>query len=427
MKVYLDTIGCRLNQSEIEKLANQFRAAGHEIVESAIHAELVVVNTCAVTTEAASDSRQKIRQASRAGVSEIIVTGCWATLEPEKAGQLPGVSRVVKNPEKEHIVEDRLQISPEAFDLEPLERHPLPGIHQRTRAFIKVQDGCDNYCTFCITRITRGKGHSQDIESILADIHFAQAGGVKEVVLSGVHTGSWGTDFPEKKHLKDLIGRILVETDMPRVRLSSLEPWDLEPDFFDLWHNPRLCRHLHLPLQSGSARTLKHMARKTTPESFAELVRLARRICPEMAITTDIIVGFPGETEEDFEESLAFVKQMEFAAGHVFNFSQRPGTPAANYPDQVHPKIRKERSTQMRAAVRESGEQFRGQFLEKTVSVLWESALGLGPDGWQMEGLTDQYLRVRAFSPGNVWNQIQKVHLIELLEDGFLGFVEREK
>lgn len=157
MKVYLDTIGCRLNQSEIEKLANQFRAAGHEIVEFAIQADLVVVNTCTVTSEAASDSRQKIRQASRAGVSEIIVTGCWATLEPEKAAQLPGVSRVVKNPEKEHIVEDRLQISPEAFDLEPMERHPLPGIHQRTRAFIKVQDGCDNYCTFCITRFARGK------------------------------------------------------------------------------------------------------------------------------------------------------------------------------------------------------------------------------------------------------------------------------
>lgn len=427
MKVYLDTIGCRLNQSEIEKLAYQFRVAGHEIVGSAIQADVVVVNTCTVTTEAASDSRQKIRQANRAGVNEIIVTGCWATLEPENAAQLLGVTRVVKNPEKEHIVEDLFQITPEAFDLEPLERRPLPGIHQRTRAFIKVQDGCDNYCTFCITRIARGRGHSQSIKSILTDIRTAQAGGVKEVVLSGVHTGSWGTDLPEKNQLKDLIQQILAETDIPRVRVSSLEPWDLEPDFFELWCDSRLCRHLHLPLQSGSARTLQRMARKTTPELYANLIGLARGICPDMAITTDIIVGFPGETDQDFEESLGFVRQMKFAAAHVFHYSARPGTPAATYPNQVHPKIRKERSARMWAAVGETGKEYHKQFLDKTVRVLWESASGLGPDGWQMEGLTDQYLRVQAFSPVNAWNQIQDVHLIKLVEEGFFGIIEKEK
>ena len=426
MKVYFDSIGCRLNQSEIEKLASQFRAAGHEIVDSALQADLVVVNTCSVTAEAASDSRQKIRQASRAGVQEIVVTGCWATLEPENAAQLPGVTRVVMNSEKEHLTEAVLHLSPEVFDLEPLERKPLPGIHQRTRAFIKAQDGCDNFCTFCITRIARGKGRSQPMDAILADIHAARAGGAQEVVLSGVHLGSWGSDLPQTLHLKNLIEQILAESDIPRLRLSSLEPWDLAPDFFELWRNPRLCRHLHLPLQSGSARTLRRMARKTNPQAYAELVGWARQVRPEIAITTDIIVGFPGETDDDFEESLAYVQALNLAAGHVFNFSPRPGTPAAQFPEQIQPKIRKERSARMRAAVAASGATFRQQFLGQTLEVLWESASSLGPLSWQMEGLSDTYLHVRALSPENAWNQIQKVRLIETQGDGFQAIIQKE-
>ncbi len=426
MKVYFDSIGCRLNQSEIEKLASQFRAAGHEIVDSALQADLVVVNTCSVTAEAASDSRQKIRQASRAGVQEIVVTGCWATLEPENAAQLPGVTRVVMNSEKEHLTEAVLHLSPEVFDLEPLERKPLPGIHQRTRAFIKAQDGCDNFCTFCITRIARGKGRSQPVDAILADIHAARAGGAQEVVLSGVHLGSWGSDLLQTLHLKNLIERILAESDIPRLRLSSLEPWDLAQDFFELWQNPRLCRHLHLPLQSGSARTLRRMARKTNPQAYTELVGWARQVLPEMAITTDIIVGFPGETDEDFEESLAYVQALNLAAGHVFNFSPRPGTPAAQFPEQIQPKIRKERSARMRAAVAASGAAYRQQFLGQTLEVLWESASSLGPQGWGMEGLSDTYLHVRALSPENAWNQIQKVRLIETQGDGFQGIIQKE-
>src|SRR6185436_18631001 len=195
MKIYLDTIGCRLNQSEIETMARQFRVAGHEIVASAEMADMAVVNTCAVTNEAAADSRGKIRQIARAGVNEIIATGCWSTLQPQKANELPNVLRVVTNDRKDHLVADILNLPQESFDIEPISRQPLPGLHRRTRAFIKVQDGCDNACTFCITTIARGEGRSRSVADIILDIQSALEGGTKEIVLTGVHLGSWGQDF----------------------------------------------------------------------------------------------------------------------------------------------------------------------------------------------------------------------------------------
>jgi len=241
MKVYLDTVGCRLNQSEIETMARQFRAAGHQIVAVADDAEMAVVNTCAVTSQAAADSRGTIRRIARAGVDEIIATGCWATLQPEKAAALPRVQRVVDNEQKEALVPDILNLPVETFDLEPIAREPLPGLRQRTRAFIKVQDGCDNRCTFCITTVARGDGRSRPLADVIADVQSALDGGTKEVVLTGVHLGSWGQDLStsasassarrlkagQDAHLRDLVKAILTHTDTPRLRLSSLEPWDL--------------------------------------------------------------------------------------------------------------------------------------------------------------------------------------------------------
>ena len=251
MKIYLDTIGCRLNQSEIETMARQFRAAGHEVVASAQDADLAVVNTCAVTVEAASDSRGKLRHIARAGVNEIIATGCWVTLQPGQAGALPNISRIVTNDRKDQLVADILNDREQAFDVEPIIREPLPGLHHRTRAFIKVQDGCDNHCTFCVTTIARGESRSRPIADVISDIQYALDGGIKEIVLTGVHLGSWGQDF--NLHLRDLVKSILRETDVLRLRLSSLEPWDLDADFFSLWEDARLCQYLHLPLQSGCA------------------------------------------------------------------------------------------------------------------------------------------------------------------------------
>lgn len=419
MKIHLDTIGCRLNQAEIEQMARQFRAEGHTLVAEPAGADLVVVNTCAVTTEAAADSRQKIRQAARAGAREIIVTGCWSSLQPAQAAELPGVRRVIPNERKDHLVTEVLGLPAERFDLEPLAREILPGLRQRTRAFIKVQDGCDNACTFCVTTIARGAGRSRPIAQVLTDIRAALTGGAQEVVLTGVHLGSWGHDFGE--NLTTLIRAILADTDTPRLRLSSLEPWDLDADFFSLWENPRLLPHLHLPLQSGSATVLKRMLRKTTPQSFRLLMQAARAAILKVAITTDVIAGFPGETEAEFGETLDFVREMEFAGGHVFTYSSRPGTPAARMKNHLPGEVKKARSAQLRALFSELSQTYRQQFLGQTLPVLWESTSERNEWGWQMEGLTGNYMRVSAYASSPRWNVVNQVKLTALTPDGLQG------
>lgn len=421
MKIFLDSIGCRLNQSEIEKYASQFRSAGHVIVSTAAEADYVLINTCAVTAEAASDSRQKVRQSGRATRGEIIVTGCWATLDSAGALALPGVTRVVSNIEKDRLVSDLLHLPEEVFDLEPVAREPLPGAHLRTRAFIKVQDGCDNHCTFCVTRIARGAGRSRSLVDVLRDVQSAIDGGVQEIVLTGVHLGSWGQDFDRPGKLLDLVDGLLKQTQVRRLRLSSLEPWDLDEAFFSLWADPRLCRHLHLPLQSGSAETLRRMARKTTPDSFARLVEAARSASPGIAITTDLIAGFPGESEAAFVEGLQFVRAMDFASGHVFTYSSRPGTAAARMPNQVPMETRKRRNAELRAVVAESGLRYRQRFVGAALDVLWEATDAYGPEGWRLHGLTDNYLRVSAISPERLWNQVSRVRLQGLSDDGLIG------
>ncbi len=465
MKVYLDTVGCRLNQSEIESYARQFRAAGHVLVGAPAEADLIVVNTCAVTTQAASDSRQKLRQAARAGTHSkgIIATGCWVTLSPQQAAALPGVQQVVLNADKDRLVTNLLGKPPETLSLnsaprpaepveaepgevepveavndsaEPIERQPIPGARARTRAFLKVQDGCDNHCTFCVTVLARGGSRSRPLPEILAEtLHYTAT--AREIVLTGIHLGSWGQDWETPQHLRTLVQSLLDATEAvngsaagrrpPRLRLSSLEPWDLDDSFFALWQNPRLCRHLHLPLQSGCAATLRRMGRKTTPDSFARLVAAARAAIPDVAITTDLIVGFPGETEAEFAESLAFVRQMQFAEGHVFPYSARPGTAAARMKGQIAHPVRKERSAQMRALLTEAAHTYRAGFIGRQTSALWESIAATGPQGWELHGLTDNYLRVAVHAPQALWNQITPVRLTGLSEDGLFGELMNEE
>jgi threonylcarbamoyladenosine tRNA methylthiotransferase MtaB len=419
MKVFLDVVGCRLNQAEIEQMAGQFRTQGHTITTQAGDADLVIINSCTVTSQAASDSRQKVRHAARAGASEIVVTGCWSTLQPVQAAELPGVVKVIPNDRKDNLVRDLLQIPEHAFDIEPIARSPLPGLRQRTRAFIKAQDGCDNQCTFCITTLARGESRSRQVEDILADIHAALDGGTQEIVLTGVHLGAWGLDFGARLH--DLVKMILQETDTPRLRLSSLEPWDLDEDFFALWKDPRLCPHLHLPIQSGSASNLKRMLRKTTPESFRKLASAARKIIPDVAITTDVMTGFPGETETEFSETLDFVREMGFAGGHVFTYSARPGTPAARMKNQVPHDIRKHRNHILHDVFLESGKAYRDQFIGRKLPVLWEAISTRVEQGWSIEGLTGNYIRVTALAPEPRWNQIDTVKMTDLAGNGLVG------
>lgn len=412
MKVFFDMIGCRLNQSEIEHLAIQFKAMGHEIVAGADEADLAIVNTCAVTVKAAADSRKKLRRAGRLGSPKVIATGCWATLYPEEALRLAGVTDVVSNTDKDTI--PFLLFGDEAGknSAADLVREPLPGDRARTRAFIKVQEGCDNHCTYCLTRLARGKSRSRAVKAIKQDIAAARAGGAKEIVLTGVQLGAWGRDLGNPKTLKDLISTLLACDEISRLRLSSIEPWDFDLEMLELWRDERMCRHLHIPLQSGSDRILKWMGRPITTSQYALLVARARERIPDVAITTDVIVGFPGETEEDFIETEQFACKMGFAGGHVFTYSPRPGTAAFNMKNRAPSKQARARNAALRKIFNESGRAFRDQFLNQQMAVLWESSERLENGTWRLSGLTDNYIRIYAEADEDLWNEISNVKMI---------------
>lgn len=423
MKIYLDTVGCRLNQAEIDGMGRQFRAAGYEVVGEVASADLAVVNTCCVTAGAAADSRSLIRRLGRMGTAEVVVTGCWATLHPADTTALPGVQRVVPNMRKDELVAELVGGSMSASALALGPRLPLPGLRRRTRAFIKVQDGCDNGCTFCATTIARGTGRSRSTREVLADVQAAATGGAKEVVLTGVHLASWGHE--SGMQLEDLLRVLLRETDMSRIRLSSLEPWDLNPGFFELWPDRRLCNHFHFPLQSGCAATLRRMARRTSPAAFKALVGAARAAVADAAITTDVIAGFPGESEYDFRTSLEFVKEMRFAGGHAFTYSPMPGTAAARMRAQIPAHERRRRNHAYLDVLEEAAREFRLQHVGRTCTVLWESAEPIDRGGWSLSGLTTDYVRVWSWSPDNRWNELDDVTVQEADSGGVRGMIAK--
>lgn len=397
MNIHLRMTGCRLNQAELDAMARQFQAQGHTIVDEAAAAEWHVVNTCAVTQAATSSSRKLVRELHKANpAAEITVTGCYAHIAPDDLRALPGVVRIIDNTGKDTLVEQLTGYPAEPFDTEPVAREARIG---RTRAFVKVQDGCDNACTFCITTVARGAGRSRTVADVLDEIRYLLACGYQEAVLTGVHLGSFGHDAGDPRGIETLVRAILRDTDLPRLRLSSLEPWDLDPDFFRLWDDPRLCRHLHLPLQSGSDRTLKRMLRRTTQAGFSALVAAARAVAPDMAITTDVIAGFPGETDADFEDSAAFIEQMDFAGLHVFPYSARAGTAAARMKQHVRSEIRNARAARLLAHSKAQAERFARRFSGEIRPVLWEHVAGATQDGFVNVGYTDNYVRVGCVHP----------------------------
>ena len=427
MKVYLDTIGCRLNQSEIETMARQLLANGHEVVDDAAAADTVILNTCAVTHEAARDARKLTRRFHRANpAANIVLTGCYATIAPQELERLDGVSQVVANQHKTQLIQlldPQARLDLPIFDQEPLVREFMGGSLGHTRAFIKVQDGCNNKCTFCVTTIARGEGVSRHLGDVVAEIQALAGAGYQEAVLTGVHMGSYGHDFGNKTGLRDLVQAILTHTDIPRLRLSSLEPWDIAPHFFALWQNPRLLPHLHLPLQSGSDRVLKRMARRTNQVSFGELVHAARTHIPGLNLSTDLIVGFPGETEEEFAETLAFVRTMNFTRLHVFSYSARPGTAAANMPHHIAEPTKKERTHRLIQLGHELSLAFHQQHEEQVVNVLWENNIGANEEGLLWAGYTDNYIRVQANGPADLTNKVLPTRLHSARPEGLSGVI----
>jgi threonylcarbamoyladenosine tRNA methylthiotransferase MtaB len=433
MKVYLQSLGCKLNQSELESLACQFVQAGHTVVDTVVEADLYVLNTCVVTHTAASKSRQAIRRLQRANSdARLVVTGCYAQMWPQEIRDLGRVDLIVGNEDKEQLVERvekglgiKGQSSGHAWVSSPDSRIPMP--QARTRAFVKIQDGCDNHCTYCIVRVARGKQCSRPRRDVLAEVEARVAAGYQEVVLTGVHIGAYGRDSGRQgdESLWALVEAILMHTNVPRLRLSSIEPWDLDVACLRLWEDSRLCRHLHLPLQSGCDATLQRMGRSYTAGQFAALVEVARKAISDVAITTDVIVGFPGESEAEFNESLYFVEAMGFARTHVFRYSARPGTPAATMPGQVPPLVKKARSRAMMEVGRRSAGAFRRAFLGHTLEVLWERQTKGSKLGQKAlwSGLTDNYLRVRTPEGKNLCNTITRTKLVALAGGGMWGRV----
>ena len=429
MRVRVDSIGCRLNISEIEEMARSFVSAGHRLVGPGDVADLYVFNTCAVTHVAARKSRQIIRQMRRANPNgAVVVTGCYAQLSPDIIEAL-GVDLIVSNEEKDKLP----QLAAKAGLLRDAESIPAPdaasfistplaGEEAHTRAFIKVQDGCDNRCTFCIVTVARGAGRSRPTAEVIAEINRLVAAGYQEAVISGVHLGSYGHDLGNSRGLRTLVSAILNETDLPRLRLSSLEPWDLDECFFELWKNPRLLPHLHLPLQSGCDATLRRMARRTCQAEFAQLLEAARAAIPDLSITTDIIIGFPGETDVEFAESSAFVEEMALAKLHIFRYSRREGTVAAKMKGQIPSPIMQERSQQMHTLNARLEENFRRQFLGRAMPVLWESSEPYG-FGLQWSGLTGNYLRVVTQTPldTDLKNKVIETELLDTVPGAVQG------
>ncbi len=412
MKVHLRMLGCRLNQSEIDTMARQFRQQGHEIVDDPAQADHMVVNTCAVTQDATRESRHLIRQLNRSSIqAQITVTGCYAQIAPSEIAVLPGVARIVNNLDKDQLVPQLTGQPLEQFEREPIERQDKAGAIGRTRAFVKVQDGCDNTCTFCVTTIARGKGRSHAVADVVSEIRYLHASGYQEAVLTGVHLGSYGYDFDDRNGLVHLVQAILDDTDIPRLRLSSLEPWDLSPEFFDLWSDPRMCRHLHLPLQSGCDTTLRRMARRTSQVQFRALVQSARERIPGVCITTDVIVGFPGETDDEFAISEAFIREMDFAGMHIFRYSKRPGTAAARMRSHVSEEVKKARSSRLHTLSLDAEQHFAEQFSGQTLNVLWEHIAGATEGGFMNGGYTDNYIRVQCIHPRVLTNSITPAYL----------------
>ena len=441
MRVFLDQLGCRLNFSENSSLAGRLSAAGHRIVGRPEDAHVIVLNTCAVTAQAARKSRQASRHLHKRNPNaRIAITGCYATLAPQESAQLPGVELVADNQSKEMLhtlLEPWSAQFSDPDDLDRIQPHgtpfsPAPAADDRgrTRAFVKVQDGCQNRCTFCIVTALRGDSRSRPTADVVREVQELVENGYREAVLTGVHLGAYGRDLPGSAHtdLKELTAAILTDTDIARLRLSSLEPWELADGFFDLWQRwpGRLCPHLHLPLQAGTDAQLRRMARRCTVASFRKLVADARAAIPDLIITSDLIVGFPGETDADFEEGLCFVEEMRFAHAHIFPFSARAGTAAAGFDGQV-PKARKqERSRRMHQVAARTGQLERIRNVGTTRPVLWEGGgqqLTDQADTVLFNGLTDNYLRVMAQAPAglDLSNKITPVRLDELHGETLYG------
>ena len=411
MRIHLSALGCRLNEAELEQWAQAFTAAGDQIANQPGDADVMVMNSCAVTREAVRKSRQKLQRLQRENpLAKLVVSGCYSELEPMSALAELGVDLVVPNGEKDKLV----PMTRDAFAQPSMpQAATIPATtalftRNRHRAFIKIQDGCRYRCTFCIVTVARGAERSRSIDDIVDEVCALHGEGVREIVLTGVHVGGYGSDLDND--LQSLVQALLERTAIPRIRFASVEPWDLSPGFLDLFTDTRVMPHMHLPLQSGSDSVLKRMARRCKTQDFNDLTQSLRDAVPHFNITTDIIAGFPGESEQEWAESMEFIRTQQFGHIHAFTYSEREGTAAARFADPVPVPVRQQRSRELH----QLAEQLKAAQLQRSIGtvadVLWErgrqSTNSDGQPVWTHKGYTPNYQRVRIHSETDLANQI---------------------
>lgn len=432
-KVAFYTLGCKVNQYESAAMAELFEKKGYEIVDFDDEADVYVINTCDVTNESGRKSRQIIRKATRKNPkAKVAVVGCYAQLESDKVSKLPGVSVVIGTKDRHKIVElvekaqecdEQVVAVGDIMKERAFEEIAFKGHRTKTRAFLKIQEGCNMFCSYCIIPYARGPVRSRAVESIIAEAKRLAEDGFKEIVLTGIHLGLYGFDFKEKRnHLLEVISKISQVEGIERIRLSSIEALELTEEFLDgLLKIENFCHHFHIPLQSGCDTVLKRMNRRYTTSDFRNKINYIRDIMPDVSITTDVIVGFPGETEEEFQETESFIKEIEFSKLHVFPFSPRRGTVAADMPNQVEKSVKADRSHRLIQLSQKLEKSFREKFMNTTQNVLFEEKKGHN----KYEGLTENYIRVLVESEENLHNKIAPVKLLKNMDDVIFGKIEK--
>lgn len=410
VRVALDCLGCKLNQAELEIMARQLAGAGYEVVGAEEPADIYILNTCTVTHIADRKARNRLRQARRRNPAvRLVATGCYAERAPQDLAGIEGVELVAGNAQKAEIV-SLLGVPPQGV---PYDGIMPPDAGRRTRAFIKVQDGCRSYCAYCIVPLVRSSLSCVPAGEVVAEVNEHVAAGYREVVLTGTEIGDYHEGVTE---LSGLLQRILAETRITRLRLSSLQPQHITGELVNLWQDERLCPHFHLSLQSGSDGVLARMRRRYNTAQYSRAVAMIREALPDAAVTTDIITGFPGETDAEFFESYEFCEKAGFARIHVFPYSPRPGTVAIKLPGRVADAVKRERTRRMLALAEQSAARFKEGFLDRVMTVLWERQAG---GYWS--GLTGNYIKVYIKSSGNLVNDIGTVRLAGLYRDGMFG------
>lgn len=431
-KVAFYTLGCKVNQYETEAMEELFEKSGYKVVGEEEVADVYVINTCTVTNLGDRKSRQFIRRAKKLNMDSIIaVVGCYSQVAPDEIEKMEDVDVIIGTGDKKDIVKcceeakekkKRINLVKDFRELKDFEELKIEEIKSRTRAYMKIQEGCNQFCSYCIIPYARGPIRSRDYKNIIEEAKRLSNAGFKEIILTGIHVASYGKDL-KNIGLLDVIEGISKVEGIERIRLSSMEPTLIDENFMKTVSSmPKFCDHFHLSLQSGSDTILKKMNRKYTTKEYSEIVDLIRKYMPNAGITTDIIVGFPGEGEKEFNETLDFVNRIRFSRIHVFKYSPRKGTPASKYKDQVHGTIKNERSDKLISIGEKLMKDFNQQLLGKTLEVLFEEESKENPE--YIEGYTTNYVRIKTLGDKKIKGNIFSVKMTKLDGENLIGKIE---